>query len=70
MKYGQATQLKIDMLWHEIGLVKDSTLRVNMMHTFEKLLTFLDEEFDTKKIQEGQASLSNSRYILFTDREG
>ena len=46
MKVSEATQLKIDQLYHEIGLVEDKTLRTNLIHTFEKLLLFLDEDFE------------------------
>jgi hypothetical protein len=49
MKYKEATQLKIDEMWEDIGKVENDTLRANLMHTFEKLLIFLGDEFDNQK---------------------
>jgi hypothetical protein len=49
MKVREATQLKIDLMWEHIGKIEPekerSTLRANMLHTFEKLLNFLDVDF-------------------------
>ena len=46
MKVSEATQLKIDKLYEEMGKVDNLTLRANLLHTFEKLLLFLDEDFE------------------------
>ena len=49
MKYKEATQLKIDEMWKDISKVEDRVLRANLMHTFEKLLIFLGDEFENAK---------------------
>ena len=50
MKLSESTQLKIGLMWEHIGKVEPekerSNLRANMMHTFEKLLNFLDVDFE------------------------
>ena len=68
MNYSKEVQLEIYTLQHEIGLVKNRHLRVNMLRTLNKLLMLLEDEFDiqSRNIIE-HIDQNKDNYILFTD---